>query len=99
MEFKLNADAVTQDDLVAFANAGGGTILVGVQETTGLDGTQIGKIVGCDASDRERSKIASRARDCRPPVPIAIVLEAYGKRTIMRVEIEPGGLHCTANGS
>jgi ATP-dependent DNA helicase RecG len=98
VDFKRSADAVTQDDLVAFANAGGGTILVGVDETRDSSRTQRGKVVGCDVSDRERNKIVSRASDCRPAIHVRVVPEVVGDKRIFRITIHGGGLHCTASG-
>jgi len=98
VDFKRDAESVKPDDLVAFANSGGGTILIGVDEIKGVNGIQRGKIVGCDASDRERNKIVSRANSCRPAIPITVKVETNGKQAIMRVDIQKGGLHCTSNG-
>lgn len=99
VDFKRDAESVKPDDIVAFANSGGGTILIGVDEIKGANGVQRGKVVGCDVSDRERNKIVSRANNCRPAIPIQITVEYYGMRTIMRVDISKGGLHCTSNGT
>lgn len=99
VDFKRDAESVKPDDLVAFANGGGGTILIGVDEIKGKDGVQRGKIVGCDVSDRERNKIVSRANSCRPAIPVTITIETNGKQSIMRVDIQKGGLHCTSNGT
>jgi ATP-dependent DNA helicase RecG len=99
VDFKRDAEAVKPEDMVAFANSGGGTILIGVDEIKGANGVQLGKVVGCAVSDRERNKIVSRANNCRPAIPIQITVESYGKRTIMRVDISKGGLHCTSNGT
>jgi len=99
VDFKREAEAVKQDDLVAFANSGGGVILVGVDESTGKNGAQKGKIVGCDISDRERNKIVSRASQCRPAIAVSVNVETYGKFSIFRVNIPKGGLHCTPNGT
>jgi len=99
VDFKRDAESVKPDDIVAFANGGGGTILVGVDEIKGANGVQRGKVVGCDVSDRERNKIVSRANGCRPAIPINISVEFYGKQALMRVDILKGGLHCTSNGT
>lgn len=99
VDFKRDAESVKPDDLVAFANGGGGTILIGVDEIKGANGVQRGKIVGCDASDRERNKIVSRANSCRPAIPVTVTVETNGKLAIMRVDIQKGGLHCTSNGT
>ncbi len=99
VDFKRDAESVKPDDLVAFANSGGGTILIGVDEIKGANGIQRGKIVGCDVSDKERNKIVSRANSCRPAIPVTITIEFNGKQAIMRVDIQKGGLHCTSNGT
>lgn len=99
VDFKRDAESVKPEDIVAFANSGGGTILIGVDEVKGANGIQRGKIVGCDVSDKERNKIVSRANSCRPAIPVMVTVETNGKQAIMRVEIQKGGLHCTSNGT
>lgn len=99
VDFKRDAESVKQDDLVAFANSGGGTILAGVDEVKGQNGVQRGKVVGCDVSDRERNKIVSRASQCRPAIAARVTVETHGKLSIFRIDIPKGGLHCTPNGT
>ncbi len=99
VDFKRDSESVKQDDLVAFANGGGGAILVGVNEVSGQNGVQRGKVVGCDVSDRERNKIVSRASQCRPAIAVKVTVETYGKHSIFRVDIPKGGLHCAPNGA
>lgn len=99
VDFKRDAESVKPDDLVAFANGGGGTILIGVDEIRGANGIQRGKVVGCDVSDKERNKIVSRANSCRPAIPVTVTVETNGKQVLMRVDIQKGGLHCTSNGT
>jgi ATP-dependent DNA helicase RecG len=99
VDFKRDAESVKPDDLVAFANSGGGTILIGVDEIKGTNGIQRGKIVGCNVSDKERNKLVSRANSCRPAIPVTITVESNGKQAIMRVDIQKGGLHCTSSGT
>src|SRR5215211_1427174 len=45
VDFKRDAEAVKPEDIVAFANGGGGTILIGVDEIRGVNGIQRGKVV------------------------------------------------------
>lgn len=99
LDFKRDADSVKHDDLVAFANSGGGVILVGVDEKTGKNGAQKGQVVGCEVSDRERNKIVSRANQCRPAIAVKVTIEIHGKLSIFRIDIPKGGLHCTPNGT
>ncbi|MBM3179573.1 MAG: ATP-binding protein [Chloroflexi bacterium] len=98
LDFKRTAESVTSEDLVAFANAGGGVILVGVDEIQGLDGAQKGKAVGCVVSDKEKSRIVNRAKECRPAIPIRVLTEVIRNKSLFRIEI-PAGLHCTPNGT
>jgi predicted HTH transcriptional regulator len=98
VDFKRDAEAVKQDDLVAFANSGG-VILVGVDESKGRNGVQNGLVVGCDVSDRECNKIVSRASQCRPAIAVKVTIETHGRLSIFRVDIPKGGLHCTPHGT
>lgn len=97
LDFKRTAESITSEDLIAFANAGGGVILVGVDEIQGVNGAQKGKVVGCTVSDKEKSRIVNRAKDCRPAIPVRVLTEVIRNKSIFRVEIQ-AGLHCTANG-
>jgi ATP-dependent DNA helicase RecG len=99
LDFKRDAEGVKHDDLVAFANSGGGVILVGVDEETGKNGAQKGKVVGCEVSDRERNKIVSRANQCKPAIAVKVTVETHGKFSMFRIDIPKGGLHCTPNGT
>ena len=99
VDFKRDSEAVKQDDLVAFANGGGGAILVGVDEVSGQNGVQRGAVVGCDVSDRERNKIVSRASQCRPAIAVRVTVVTFGRHSIFRIDIPGGGLHCTTNGT
>ena len=101
VEFKQSLAAVESQDLVAFANADGGIILVGVAEDSGTHGQQQGRIVGCTVGDRERNSIVSRANACHPPVQLNITVENTNARPILRIDIPAGSRkpHCTSGGS
>lgn len=86
VEYKQSVDAVEQDDLVALANANGGTILTGVQEVRQA-GRQYGKIVGCKVGEEARRKLLNKASGCLPPVNMHITVEGSGKRRILRVDV------------
>lgn len=93
VEFKRNIKGLSVDDLVAFANSPtGGTILVGVDETTDKDGKQIGEIVGCNIGDNEKLTILNKANDCQPSVDVEIYVENEGDTPFYRIEI-PSGDH------
>jgi len=63
LEFKQSVNSDLPKELVAFANASGGRILIGV-----TDGN---RIVGCDLANKGVSKIQDMAATCDPPVAIA----------------------------
>ena len=102
VDFKLTHAAVTAEDLVALANAQGGTLLVGVEEVNTPEG-QRGRIVGCDVSDRTRNAIVSRANGCTPPVQMALTCENMKRpnRQVMRIDVPQSGMkpHCTQGGT
>ncbi|MEM5471470.1 GNAT family N-acetyltransferase [Hoeflea sp. AS60] len=101
VDFKRTPDGVAVDDFVAFANtSAGGTILVGIDEKQGPDGTQVGVIVGCDVSDEAILKITNKALSCIPPVAIEVRTENLAKRPFLRVDVPPSATrpHCTPRG-
>lgn len=102
VEFKESISGVKSDDLVAFANsAEGGTILIGIRETTTADGHQRGMIIGCDVGDKAKLTLLNRAATCVPPVELELFVENLGDTPFFRVEI-PSGRHkpyCTGGGT
>lgn len=64
LEFKQSVNNDLPRELVAFANASGGRILIGVSDQN--------DIVGCDLSNKTASRIQDMAAACDPPVAIAI---------------------------
>lgn len=64
LEFKQNVNADLAKELVAFANASGGRIFIGVDDNN--------QIVGCEVSNALFSKIETMAASCDPPVTIFI---------------------------
>jgi ATP-dependent DNA helicase RecG len=58
VEFKEQIGVGLDKEMVAFANASGGKIVIGV-----ADG---GKIIGCTADNTVRSKIQDIANNCDP---------------------------------
>jgi len=102
VDFKTDPGAIDADDLVAFANAEGGTILAGVAETAEESGIQRGTIVGCEVSDGMKQSIMGKASSCRPSIDIRITVENSGNPLpIMRVDIPEGELkpYCTSSGT
>lgn len=102
VEYKESIDGLDQRDLVSFANADGGTILVGVREEKDASGRQYGVIVGYEGSyDRHRGVIQSRANECHPPIEVEIAREFNGIHHIYRVDIKITSKKpcCTGGGS
>jgi predicted HTH transcriptional regulator len=100
VDFKQLASAVDPEDLVAFANAKGGTILVGVEEVETEDGLQRGRVVGCAISDETRVGFVNKASSCRPPVEIRITIENLAEEPFYRIDIPEGSRkpYCTQKG-
>ncbi len=101
VDFKRNLQGVHSEDLVSFANSkDGGTILVGVDETTNDQGQQRGIIVGCEISDQNKLSIINKAQSCRPPVDLEVITENVKGRPFYRIEIPSGNSkpYCTNKG-
>ena len=88
VDFKESFSGVEKEDLVAFANAKGGSILVGVKEYTHA-GMQRGKIVGWTGDfDKERNQIQNKAHNCIPPINLAITIENKRSKKLIRIDVE-----------
>jgi predicted HTH transcriptional regulator len=97
-DFKENAKGLKADQIVAFANSGGGVILLGVEDNTS-------SIVGCGGSspseiDEIKGQINAKAASCHPPIPVDIQVENIDAgKPIYRITIPPiTDLCCTAEG-
>ncbi|NOT42956.1 MAG: ATP-binding protein [Alphaproteobacteria bacterium] len=100
-DFKRTPDAISADDLVAFANSDvGGSILAGVDERAGLGGVQTGHVVGCDVSDGSILQVTNKALSCLPPVAIIVSTENLAKVPFLRIDIPASSTkpHCTPKG-
>jgi ATP-dependent DNA helicase RecG len=64
VEFKERYTSRIDEDIVAFANAKGGTIILGVR-----DG---GTVVGERLTNDLKAKINSLARNCKPPISVEL---------------------------
>jgi ATP-dependent DNA helicase RecG len=64
LEFKANVNSDLAKEMVAFANASGGRIFIGISDE--------GKIIGCDLSNNLVSQIQDIAITCDPPITINI---------------------------
>lgn len=65
IEFKESPDKSLQKEFVAFANASGGVLYLGI--------TDSGKPIGIEITNRLKSQIQDIARNCDPPVIINLV--------------------------
>lgn len=102
VDFKEAPGGVKPEDFVAFANTIGGSILVGVRETTAPDGSQKGIIVGCSISDQTRQNFISTAASCRPSISITVSIENLNTdKPIYRIDIPEGAEkpYCTSSGT
>ncbi len=77
VEFKRSLTKDVGRELCAFANAGGGTVLVGVSDA--------GKILGVADHNRLKSRVLSTARSADPPIEVEV--ESVGE--ILRVVVPP----------
>ena len=85
VEFKERVSQSLARQFTGFANAAGGTILVGVDDT--------GSVVGVEDSNALRARIQDLARNCDPPVPI--VVEPVGRVLAIQVrESEDKPVQC-----
>ncbi len=101
VDFKKIPDGIKHEDLVAFANADGGELILGIQETSRKDSSQYGIAIGCDISDNSILKILNKATECIPPIKIEFFAENTNSKPILRVKIPPSENkpHCTAKGT
>jgi predicted HTH transcriptional regulator len=67
--------------LVAFANSGGGTILIGVKDN--------GAIAGIRSDEEYYMLDAAASMYCRPPIPFRARLHEIDGKTILEVTIDP----------
>ena len=77
VEFKRSLTKDVGRELCAFANSGGGTILIGVSDT--------GEIVGAADHNRLKSRVQSTARSAEPP----IELEVESVDRVLRLIVPP----------
>ena len=77
VEFKRSLTKDIGRELCAFANAGGGTVLVGVSDA--------GRVVGVADHNRLKSRVLSTARSADPPIDVEV--ESVGE--ILRVAVPP----------
>jgi ATP-dependent DNA helicase RecG len=80
LEFKRSISSDLPKELVAFANASGGRIFIGVNDHN--------QIVGCDLSNKMLSQIEDMATACDPPV--AVRIEKLLQHKILVIHVPEG---------
>jgi ATP-dependent DNA helicase RecG len=82
IEFKRSVSNHLNREMVAFANSGGGHIIVGIDNDR--------KVVGISNINSLISRLESIARGCDPPVPLKITAHTRNGKEILLVEIPDG---------
>ncbi len=80
VEFKKQVGESLDREMVAFANASGGKIIIGVADDGG--------ITGCSADNTTRSKIQDIANNCDPRIPIHIKTVRYEGVKLLVISID-----------
>jgi ATP-dependent DNA helicase RecG len=75
VEFKRNVNSDLAKELVAFANAAGGRVFIGIEDD--------GNIVGSSINNETNARVQMMARDCDPA--ISIELESFNNVLIVHV--------------
>jgi ATP-dependent DNA helicase RecG len=81
LEFKESISKGLNKEIVAFANAKGGKVLVGVDDDGNLKNKSL------DNGDRSKAQVA--ARECDPPIDIEII-SIEGEPNVLVVEVKEG---------
>jgi ATP-dependent DNA helicase RecG len=82
LEFKESFSDSLARELVAFANAEGGRVYVGVSDDKSVKGAAI--------SNRMLSQVQQIARQCDPPVAVQLVPFKYEGRDLLMIEVSEG---------
>lgn len=80
LEFKQSVNSDLPKELVAFANASGGRIFIGVDDKN--------KVTGCSFSNKNITQIENMAASCDPPV--AIEIEKLHQHNVLVVHVPEG---------
>jgi ATP-dependent DNA helicase RecG len=78
IEFKESADKSLAREMVAFANASGGVVYLGI--------TDSGRLKGIETTNKLKSQIQDTARNCDPPV--AILISQF--ENVLAIEVKEG---------
>ena len=81
LEFKRELSNIDKA-ISAFANAGGGTILLGIEDD--------GSVYGVIHANKVKAELLSTARNCDPGIPIDITKSGYKGKEVLIVKVEEG---------
>lgn len=100
VEYKSD-DSLTPEDLVGFANANGGIVLLGVEELSEKNGIRKGKVVGLTKKVTDvRQRINHYGSSCQPPVVPRFQRVNHPRGTVLVVFIEKAAsVTCTGGGT
>ena len=82
LEFKQAVSGKMDKEIVAFANSGGGQIIVGMNDN--------GQVIGVSTPNASISKIESIARNCDPSVSLSIQTFKHAEKDILIIDIPDG---------
>jgi ATP-dependent DNA helicase RecG len=88
-EFKRSITADIGDDIVAFANAYGGHILIGIEND--------GRIVGCDL-EKAMDRFTNAAQSIIPPPSLSTSVVRIGDAEILAIKVEKSDALCSIGG-
>ena len=91
VEFKSKVGGLYPEDITAFANARGGTILIGVMEKKRDTGECFGELVGIPSMDGAMASLLSVISACNPKLETAIAEEVSDDgKSVLVVDIPEG---------
>jgi ATP-dependent DNA helicase RecG len=88
-EFKRSVTADIGDEIVAFANAYGGHILIGIEND--------GRIVGCDI-EKAMDRFTNAAQSIIPPPSLSTSVVRIGEAEILAIKVEKSDALCSIGG-
>lgn len=93
VDFKQSVNADLAKSISSFANAQGGKVLLGVQDT--------GVVIGFNLTNANRSRIQDIAQTCDPPIPITLEEVVYDNQkrvTVIHIPESSAKPHRSVNG-